>query len=304
MREAFYSAVRGTADVAWKGFQWANRKVPARSFQPAWSPEPLPKSHERSKPPLGFPRRTDSLCPVCTREVRDAIVKGQEDLRALIDGHPGEIPADIVQRGQEIWMVKTCPKHGTFEDLMSSDADFFQPPRGELLRAGREDRQGQAPRARLVVDPLRPRRGPDGRPDEPLQHDVQPLLHGRQPGRLRPRADLGRREGDPRQRGLHQAEAAGLGPVLGRRADPLASLPRGDPLLEGDRLLRRPVRLQRHPLRAGAGVSRRPRPKRACASSTSSSTGWGTSTTSTGASGTSTTSSCAPSRTSRPPAST
>ena len=67
MREAFYSAVRGTADVAWKGFQWANRKVPARSFQPAWSPEPLPKSHERTKPPLGFPRRTDSLCPVCTR---------------------------------------------------------------------------------------------------------------------------------------------------------------------------------------------------------------------------------------------
>ena len=74
MRQAFYSAVRGAADVAWKGFQWANRKVPARSFHPAWSPEPLPKSHERTKPPLGFPRRTDSLCPVCTREVRDAIV--------------------------------------------------------------------------------------------------------------------------------------------------------------------------------------------------------------------------------------
>ena len=69
MRQAFYSAVRGTADVAWRGLQWANRKVPARSFQPAWSPEPLPKSHERTKPPLGFPRRTDSLCPVCTREV-------------------------------------------------------------------------------------------------------------------------------------------------------------------------------------------------------------------------------------------
>ena len=141
MREAFYSAVRGAADVAWKGFQWANRKVPARSFHPAWSPEPLPKSHERSKPPLGFPRRTDSLCPVCTREVRDAIVKGQEDLRALIDGHPGEIPADIVQRGQEIWMVKTCPKHGTFEDIMSTDVDFYRRLEGNFF--GRDVRIGK-----------------------------------------------------------------------------------------------------------------------------------------------------------------
>ena len=141
MRQAFYSAVRGAADVAWKGFQWANRKVPARSFHPAWSPEPLPKSHERTKPPLGFPRRTDSLCPVCTREVRDAIVKGQEDLRALIDGHPGEIPADIVQRGQEIWMVKTCPKHGTFEDLMSSDVDFYRRLEGNFF--GRDVKIGK-----------------------------------------------------------------------------------------------------------------------------------------------------------------
>ena len=123
-REAFYSAVRGAANVAWKGLQWANRKVPARSFHPAWSPEPLPRSRERTKPPLGFPRRTDSLCPVCTREVRDAIVKGEADLKALVDGHAGEIPADLVLRGREVWMVKTCPKHGAFEDILSDDVDF------------------------------------------------------------------------------------------------------------------------------------------------------------------------------------
>ncbi len=125
MRRFFYSAVRQTAHAAWTGFQWVNRRVPAREFHPKWSPEPLPKSHERTKPPLGFPRRTDSLCPVCTREVRDAILKGQEDLKRLIDGHPGEIPAEIVQRGNEIWMVKTCPKHGLFEDIISTDAAFF-----------------------------------------------------------------------------------------------------------------------------------------------------------------------------------
>jgi uncharacterized radical SAM superfamily Fe-S cluster-containing enzyme len=125
MRKVVYRSIRGAADVAWNAFQAVNRRVPARSFQPAWSPEPLPKTHERTKPPLGYPRRTDSLCPTCTREVRDAIVGGTRELRELVDGRPGEIAADIVLRGNEIWMVKTCPKHGTFEDLMSSDALFF-----------------------------------------------------------------------------------------------------------------------------------------------------------------------------------
>src|SRR5664280_1110796 len=125
MREQFYEAIRTTANVGWNAFQAVNRRVPARAFHPAWSPEPLPKSHERTKPPLGYPRRTDSLCPTCTREVRDAIVGGTRELRELVDGRPGEIPADIVLRGNEIWMVKTCPKHGTFEDLMASDARFF-----------------------------------------------------------------------------------------------------------------------------------------------------------------------------------
>src|SRR5512140_527715 len=125
MRKALYRAVRGAADVAWNGFQWVNRRVPARTFHPSWSPEPLPKSSERTKPPLGFPRRTDSLCPTCTREVRDGILSGERELSELIDGRPGEIPADIVRKGEEIWMVKTCPKHGTFEDLMSTDQRFF-----------------------------------------------------------------------------------------------------------------------------------------------------------------------------------
>ncbi len=125
MRKTVYRAVRTAANAAWNGFQWVNRRVPARSFQPAWSPEPLPKSWERTKPPLGFPRRTDSLCPTCTKEVRDDILRGKRELRDLVDGRPGEIPADIVQKGNEIWMVKTCPKHGTFEDLMSTDAAFF-----------------------------------------------------------------------------------------------------------------------------------------------------------------------------------
>ena len=125
VRRVYYEAVRGAANAAWTALQAVNRRIPAKPFQPAWAPEALPKSGERSKPPLGFPRKTDSLCPTCTREVREAIVAGRSDLKELLGGHPGEIPADIVQRGKEIWMVKTCPKHGTFEDILSSDAAFY-----------------------------------------------------------------------------------------------------------------------------------------------------------------------------------
>jgi uncharacterized protein (TIGR02466 family) len=30
----------------------------------------------RSAPPLGFPRETDSLCPTCVKEVRNAVISG------------------------------------------------------------------------------------------------------------------------------------------------------------------------------------------------------------------------------------
>jgi uncharacterized radical SAM superfamily Fe-S cluster-containing enzyme len=40
----------------------------------------------------------------------------------------------------------------------------------------------------------------DRRPDEPLQHDVQPVLHGCEPGWLRSRADVRRHESDSRSR--------------------------------------------------------------------------------------------------------
>jgi hypothetical protein len=49
-----------------------------------------------------------------------------------------------------------------------------------------------AARARLVEREVRARQRAHGRPHEPLQHDVRPVLHGRQPGRLRPRARVGR----------------------------------------------------------------------------------------------------------------
>ncbi len=52
----------------------------------------------------------------------------------------------------------------------------------------------EAAQPRHQHDQARPRLGAHGRPDEPLQHDVRPLLHGREPGRVRPRADVGRHQ--------------------------------------------------------------------------------------------------------------
>jgi hypothetical protein len=65
-------------------------------FKPKWSEKPLLKSWQKSKPTLGWPRTTDSLCPVCVREARSKILSGEPDYRSLIHEHVGEIKADIV----------------------------------------------------------------------------------------------------------------------------------------------------------------------------------------------------------------
>jgi len=131
-------AVVFTADALWHGFQAINRRVPTKPFHPKWAPGPMLKSHERTRPALGFPRETDSLCPTCVKEVRAAIISGEMDLRELIDGHPGEIKARIVERDGQVWMEKECPEHGRFEDIMAIDADFLR--RMERMFPGRDFR--------------------------------------------------------------------------------------------------------------------------------------------------------------------
>ena len=77
------------ANGAWLLFSRLNGIRPSSGFQPAWSDLPLPKSRERTKPPLGWPRETDSLCPECVREVRADILAGRIDLGVLTEGRPG-----------------------------------------------------------------------------------------------------------------------------------------------------------------------------------------------------------------------
>ena len=110
----------------WVVFDALNRIKPNESFTPRWSEKPLLKSWQKVKPPLGWPRETDSLCPTCVREARQAILDGKKDYKDLLTEKVGEIKATIVERDGKILMVKDCPVHGHFEDVMAIDTDFFK----------------------------------------------------------------------------------------------------------------------------------------------------------------------------------
>jgi len=117
-------AVTVAATGAWAVFDRVNRIKPNTSPTPKWSDKPLLKSYEKSKPPLGWPRSTDSLCPKCIPEIRQQILDGRLPYEILLNEKVGEIKALIVERDGKILMVKDCPKHGHFEDVMSIDPEF------------------------------------------------------------------------------------------------------------------------------------------------------------------------------------
>ncbi|MCL4814748.1 MAG: radical SAM protein [Vicinamibacteraceae bacterium] len=114
------------AKGAWAVFDTLNQIKPNPSFTPKWSDQPLLKSWQKVKPPLGWPRETDSLCPTCVREARQAILDGRKPVEDLLHEKVGEIKATILERDGKILMVKDCPVHGHFEDVMSIDTAFFQ----------------------------------------------------------------------------------------------------------------------------------------------------------------------------------
>jgi uncharacterized radical SAM superfamily Fe-S cluster-containing enzyme len=132
----FELALAGAARVAWPLFQSVNRRVPSKTFHPTWAPAPLLKSGERSKPGLGWPRRTDSLCPECVKETRQQILSGERPVESLIHEKNGEIPAHILERDGRIVIEKTCDKHGTFTDTLAINTEFLK--RIESLYPGRD----------------------------------------------------------------------------------------------------------------------------------------------------------------------
>ena len=115
-----------TAGITFDTIQYFNKRNPNPSFTPKWSDKPLLKSWEKSKPTLGWPRTTDSLCPDCVKEAREAIINGKKDWTDLVHEKVGEIKAQIIERDGQVWMVKECAIHGKYEDLMAVDSKFLE----------------------------------------------------------------------------------------------------------------------------------------------------------------------------------
>lgn len=135
-------AVSKIADLGWRAFQAINTALPeGKSIQPEWAPQPLLKSYERTAPPLGFPRETDSLCPKCVKQVRNGVIAGDIPLDILMHSHPGEIKAEIVEENGQVLIKKSCPTHGYFEDVLATDANFLR--RIESLFFGRDFRAAE-----------------------------------------------------------------------------------------------------------------------------------------------------------------
>ncbi len=136
------SFMSGLSNIGWQLFQTINKRLPEGELpHPKWAPGKILKSYERTAPPLGFPRVTDSLCPACVPEVRNALIRGETDLASLISKHPGEIKAQLVEENGRILMRKVCEKHGPFEDLISTNPAFTK--RIESLFFGRDFRASE-----------------------------------------------------------------------------------------------------------------------------------------------------------------
>ena len=181
------------ANGIWQVFSTANKIKQNPSFTPRWSDKPLLKSLPEDQAAARLAARDRLALPDCTREARQAILDGKKDVSVLLNEKVGEIKATILERDGKILMVKDCPIHGHFEDVMAIDPAFFKHLE-EVVPGPRHPRaqRREAAQPRQLDRPARPRVGADGRPDQPLQHDVRPVLHGREPGRVRPRAVAGK----------------------------------------------------------------------------------------------------------------
>jgi len=109
-----------------KYFVLGNNLFPENpSFTPKWSDKPLLKSHEKSKPPLGCRGKRIRVPALCAGD-SPTNCRRQQDYRVLLNERPGEIKAQIIERDGKILMVKDCPVHGHFEDVISIDPQFFR----------------------------------------------------------------------------------------------------------------------------------------------------------------------------------
>lgn len=124
------------ADVAWNVVRSINRSIPeGRLPIPAWSDIPLKRKRERTFPPLG-PRWTQSVCPKCILEIRNSILHNNLPECALTD-ETTVVEAEVIEEAGRVLLRKSCDRHGSFEDTLASNAQFFW--RMERLYPGCDD---------------------------------------------------------------------------------------------------------------------------------------------------------------------
>src|SRR3984893_18152292 len=99
-------AVTMAAQGAWTIFEKLNRIRPNASFTPKWSDKPLLKSYQKEKPPLGWPRTTDYLCPKCVPGIRQQMIDGKLPSEVILNVKVGEIKSQMNERDGKILMVK------------------------------------------------------------------------------------------------------------------------------------------------------------------------------------------------------
>src|SRR5258705_11153662 len=83
-----------------------NKYRPNPSFTPKWSDKPLLKSWQKTKPTLGWPRVTDSLCPNCVIEGREEILTGKQDVSVILNKTFGDFNAQFFEGNVGSWMLK------------------------------------------------------------------------------------------------------------------------------------------------------------------------------------------------------
>ena len=299
------TVLTSAARLAWPAFQAVNRRLESSTFQPKWAPAPLMKSHERSKPPLGWPRSTDSLCPTCVKEarradpVRRAVDRdaGQRarrrdqgaDRRARRPRHRREDVPDPRHLHRHAGHRRQLPRPAS--SSCSRAATSRRSPRRSTTTAPRPSSTGAASvltidltnRCNMMCDPCFMDANQVGYVHELTFDDVKKLLDDAIS--IKPRRQM-------------TVQFSGGEPTISPHFLEAVAYAR-----EG-RLLQRPGGDQRHPLRAGAGVRQGRRARPACASPTCSSTASARTPTPTARSATCSTSSCARSSTSTRRAST
>ncbi len=114
------------AKAGWAVFEKLNSISPNASFTPTLvrqaPAEELPEGEAAAR--LASDDRL--ALPQVRPEIRQQIIDGKLPHEILLNEKVGEIKAQIIERDGQILMVKDCPIHGHFEDVMSIDPPILQ----------------------------------------------------------------------------------------------------------------------------------------------------------------------------------